>query len=174
MNKNVERVTRNRLEMQGFTGLDWDTLRQIRGWLRVGPAICATMVAAGLLFGSPLLIGGTVVFAALGAVLPMHPLDVPYNLVIRRWTGGPRIPSYGRPRRFSCGMAAAVALVAGLALASGYTILAFVFGVAFVVPVAVNVTTDFCPGSFIYQQACSRRGASCERHSSGAARHLLP
>ena len=157
MNANVAAKTRRRLEMQGFTGHDDNTLRQIRGWLRAGPEVCGIWMAIGLWQRSPGVIAAVAIFAALGTILPAHPLDVFYNQVIRRWRGGPQIPRYGRARRFSCAMAASTAGLAALALNCGSIEIAFVLGCAFMAATMMNVTTDFCPGAWIYSGVCRIR-----------------
>ena len=109
----------NRFEMKGFPRCDDTTLRTIRPWLRVGPAICGVWMAMGLITDSAATLWVLAPFAAFGAVLPVHPVDVPYNFVIRRWTRTPPLPSYGTPRRFSCAMASVWTSVTAWALASG-------------------------------------------------------
>jgi hypothetical protein len=141
-----------RFEMQGFIGCHAPTLRAIRPWLRVGPAICGASMAMGLMSGNPIALWVLAPFAALGAILPVHPVDIPYNFVIRRWTGTPAIPSYGRPRRFSCGLAAIWISATACALASGFAGIAMMLGSIFVTLSAVYVTSDFCFGSWIYQR----------------------
>ncbi len=49
-------VTRRRLEMQGFTGLDNRALTELAPWLRLTPVICTVWIAVGNLLdhGDPL------------------------------------------------------------------------------------------------------------------------
>jgi len=151
MRADLSSTTRMRFEMMGFTTCDDRMLRTIRPWLRVGPAICGIWMAVGLITDSAATLWVLAPFAALGAVLPVHPVDVPYNFVIRRWTRTPPIPSYGAPRRFSCAMASVWISVTAWALASGAVGLAHVLGSIFMAASAVYATTDFCLGSWIYQ-----------------------
>ncbi len=46
--KTVSPATRNRLEAQGFVGLDDATLADVGPWLRLSPAICMIWAAIGL------------------------------------------------------------------------------------------------------------------------------
>jgi len=143
---------RLRFELQGFTGCDVRMLAAIRPWLRVGPAVCGIWMAIGLISGSSVTLWVLAPFAALGAILPVHPVDVPYNYLIRHWTKTPRLPSYRAPRRFSCGLAGTFAALTASSLASGATGTALVLGLIFVSSSAAYVTTDFCLGSWIYQK----------------------
>jgi hypothetical protein len=142
-----------RIEMQGFTGCDIRALGAIRPWMRVAPGICGLWMAVGLIEESPPALWALAVFAALGVVLRVHPVDVPYNFFVRRWTRTGPIPSYGRPRRFACAMAALWASATAWALASEATVAALVLGSIFMASAFVTVTTDFCLGSWIYRQA---------------------
>ena len=86
--------TRERIEAQGFVGLDDRTLSQINYWLRLAPAICMAWTALGTMLGSAATLWALVPFAALGAVLPGHPFDVLYTYGFRRVTAGPPLPRY--------------------------------------------------------------------------------
>src|SRR5262252_8802157 len=126
--KNVlQSSTRRRLEMQGFF-CNVESLRAIRLWLRLGPAICGVWMAMGLFDQSPIALWALAPFAILGAFLPVHPFDVLYNEVIRRWTAQPPIPRYGLPRRFACLMAGIWISITALLLGTGMTGLALAFG----------------------------------------------
>jgi hypothetical protein len=144
--------TCRRLEMQGFVSCDVESLRAIRLWLRLGPAICGVWMALGLVLQSTAALWALVPFAILGAFLPVHPFDVLYNAVIRRWTAKPPIPSYGLPRRFACLMAGLWISIIALLLGAGRTGPALAFGGFFLVGVLLNVTSDFCLGSWIFQK----------------------
>ncbi len=152
MSATLSSKTGSRLKMQGFNGCDITTLRAIRPWLRVGPAICGVWMAIGIISGSAVTLWVLAPFAALGAILPVHPVDVPYNFVLRRWTRTPRLPSYGKPRRFSCALAGVWASITAWSLASGAKGPAMLLGAIFIASSAAVVTTDFCLGSWIFQR----------------------
>lgn len=93
---------RQRVEAQGFVGLDDQTINHINYWLRLSPAICMTWVAVGTALESTSVLWALAPFAMLGAVLPGHPFDVFYTFGVRPLTSGPAIPRYPLPRRFAC------------------------------------------------------------------------
>lgn len=146
----ISATARARIEAQGFTGLDGETLARINFWLRVAPFICMVWAAIGTIRESALMLWVLVPFALLGAVLPGHPFDVFYNFGFRRLTRGPRLPHYGLPRRFACLLATLILVGAALSFQLGHRVLGHVFGWFLVAAAFVNVTTGFCIPSFIY------------------------
>ncbi|MDX1584320.1 MAG: DUF4395 family protein, partial [Thermoanaerobaculia bacterium] len=109
---------RKLVEMQGFTGLDDPTLTALEPWLRLSPFLCMIVTAVGTITGSAAIIFALVPFAVGGAILDRHPFDSLYH-GLRRITDGPKIPRYGAPRRFSCGVAAVWLLATGSAFMLG-------------------------------------------------------
>ena len=162
MSKTVQAATRQRLEMQGFIGCDNRTLGTIRPWLRVAPAICGIWMAAAVFSGSALALWALVPFALLGALLRVHPFDLPYNAVIRRWAATPAIPAYAAPRRFACLLAAVWISLTAWMFQTNATRLGLFLGLAFIVFPALYVMSDFCVVSWLYdrtRRSFARAGA---------------
>jgi Domain of unknown function (DUF4395) len=145
--------TRQRLVMQGFACVDDETLLAIRPWLRLGPAICGAWTMAALIWRSAPGLWALVPFAALGGLFPVQPFDLPYNLVIRHWTGTPAIPRYGAAKRFACFLAAAWISATALLLDTGAAPVAIAFGTVPVISTMLYVTGDFCMGAWLYQRS---------------------
>jgi hypothetical protein len=156
----MSKIARRRahLEEQGFTGLSDREVRQLDPWVRLAPGVCLVWTLVATVLGSALALWVLVPFALLGAVLPVHPFDVPYNLGLRRLTGGPPIPRYRPARRFACAVAGLWVLAAAVAFTVGATTLGAVLGYALVVVAAVPVTTGFCFASFLWNRLVGRRG----------------
>ena len=152
----ISPATRRRLEIQGFVGLDDDALAAVAPWLRLAPALCATIGAVGTLLASPPLLWGLATAAALGAVLPFHPFDLIYSAGIRHIIGAPPLPPNRAPRRFACGVGCAWLLVAGSLFAANATIAGYILGGAFVATASLVATTHVCIPSLVYGGACSR------------------
>ena len=142
--------TRERIEAQGFVGLDDRTLLQINYWLRLAPAICMGWTAIGTFLASAPTLWGLVPFAALGAALPGHPFDVLYTYGFRRWTAGPPLPRYPLPRRLACLLATMMLTGAAVSFQTGHVIVGNVLGWFLVAAAFINVATGFCIPSFIY------------------------
>jgi hypothetical protein len=144
-------VTRARIEMQGFVGLDDDRLNEVRPWLRLAPALCAGWAAVATVMASPALFWALAPFAALGALRRGHPFDALYNHGLRHLLGTRPLPPYQAPRRFACGVATVWLAVTALAFSGGAETLGYALGGMLVAVALVPVTTDFCIPSFVFR-----------------------
>lgn len=154
------RRTRYLVELQGYCGLADRSVAALDPWLRVAPAVCAGWAAVATIGGSTgalAILGG---IAALGAALPLHPFDIPYNFVVRHWTGTPPIPASGVPRRFACGVATLWLAVTAGAFAAGAVYTGIVLGAAFTVTAMVPVVTGLCVPSWFLSQLLHGRGTA--------------
>jgi len=142
---------RARLEAQGFTNLDDDTLRTIEPWLRVAPAVCLVWAAAGTMLESPFVLGLLVPIALTGAIDRGHPFDAIYNHYVRHRRCEPRLPVYRAPRRFACILASVLLLGSAYSFAAGDAVTGHVLGWALVAAAAVTVTTGICIASYVYR-----------------------
>ncbi len=144
-------VVRKRLEIQGFTGLDDTTLREVAPWLRFTPAVCAVLMGLGTALALPALLWALVPVAALGALFPVHPFDLVYNFGLRRVTGTRSLPPNGAPRRFACGMAALWLAATASAFMVGAAAVGYVLGGVLTSVAALVGTTHFCIPSLMYR-----------------------
>lgn len=147
---------RRLIEMQGYEGLTDRHLREIDPWLRFAPAVCAMWAATATTLGSTWGLWQLSMVAALGATLPVHPIDLLYNGVIRRLMRTSAIPPTGLPRRFGYGMAMIFLTSAGAAFQEGATIAGTVIGYLFVAGAMVPVLTGFCMPAWIYSRNLAR------------------
>ncbi len=141
--------TRWLVELQGFTGLDDDTVRRINYGLRFAPFVCLIVTAIGTALASGTVLWWLLPFALAGAVLPGHPFDLLYNHGLRYLSGGARIPRYPRPRRFACALASLWLVATASCFDLGAVIAGQILGWALVAVAFVNVSTGFCVPSFI-------------------------
>lgn len=148
--RDVAASTRERIQAQGFVGLDDRTLSQINYWLRFAPAVCMLWAAVGTSRASAAIVWALVPLAALGAVLPNHPFDIVYTYGVRRWTAGPPLPRYPPPRRFACLLATGMLVGAAVSFQTGHVRVGSLLGWSLVGAAFVNVSTGFCVPSFIY------------------------
>lgn len=140
---------RERIQAQGFCGLDDETTVQINYPLRLSPAICMVWAAVGTALASPTILWVLVPFAALGAILPGHPFDLLYNYGLRHLLGRPPLPRYGVRRRFACGLATIMLIAAAWSFQAGRPMVGYIVGWSLVAAAFVNVSTGFCVPSFI-------------------------
>ena len=140
---------RERIQAQGFCGLDDATYAKINCPLRLSPAICMIWAALGTALASPTVLWALAPFALLGAILPGHPFDVLYNYGLRHLSGAPALPRYGVRRRFSCTSATAMLIAAGWSFHTAHLVAGYIIGGTLVTAAFVNVSTGFCIPSFI-------------------------
>jgi hypothetical protein len=148
MQSTLETVRTN-IEAQGFCGLDDETSMQINYPLRLAPAICMVWAAVGTALASPTILWALAPFAALGARLPGHPFDIPYNHGLRHLLGTPALPRYGGRRRFACALATVMIVAAAWGFQAGMPLLGHIVGWSLVAAAFVNVSTGFCIPSFM-------------------------
>jgi len=138
-----------RLRVQGFAADDaW--LAEVAPWLRLAPALCATVTAIGTVTASPLILAALAATAILGAILPFHPFDVLYNYGIRFLVGKRALPPNGAPRRFACGMASLWLIATALLFANGEAPAGYLLGTLFVAVALLVATTDICIPSIMF------------------------
>ena len=142
---NISAVARERIEAQGFCGLDAGLLAEINYPLRLAPAICMLWTAVGIAFASPAVLGALVPFAILGAVLPGHPFDVVYNFGLRHLFGKPPLPRYGVRRRMACIAASTALSVSASGFLFSIPTLGYIVGGMVVAGTLLNVSTGICP-----------------------------
>jgi hypothetical protein len=144
------------LDIQGFDAVDDAVLAETEMWIRLSPALCAGIAAAGTALASPWTLVALAAVAALGAALPFHPFDLAYNLGIRRVLSSPQLPRNRAPRRFACGMASAWLLVTGALFGAGYGVAGYVLGFTFVGTATLVATTHICLPSIMFRTACGQ------------------
>jgi len=136
---------RERIQAQGFCGLDDATYSQINYPLRLAPAICMLWAATGTALGSPTILWALVPFGALGALLSGHPFDVLYNHGLRHLFGTPALPRYGARRRLACAVATTWLIVAAWAFQAGMPAVGLIAGGAVITGTLLQVSTGICP-----------------------------
>ena len=138
-----------KIQAQGFCGLDETSASQFNYPLRFAPAICLVWTATGTAMASPTILLALVPLAFLGAVLPGHPFDVIYNFGLRHLMNRPALPRYGFRRRLGC-VAASIALTASASsFYFGIPTLGYVLGTMVALGTLLNVSTGLCPPAVI-------------------------
>jgi hypothetical protein len=145
----IDATVRERIEAQGFCGLDDATYERINYPLRLAPAICLVWAGVGTALASPMILWTLAPFAALGAIFRGHPFDVLYNYGLRHLSGGPALPRYGMWRRLSCALATMMLIAAAWSFQAGTATIGYLAGCLMVASASVNVSTGFCIGSFL-------------------------
>ena len=147
----ISPVTRRRLDIQGFDGVDDQTLAETGPWLRLAFALCSALAATGTILASPVFLWALVPVAALGAVFPVHPFDLLYNHGLRHFTGTRPLPKRGAPTRFACGVGAVWLLATGWLFQTGHTSAGYLLGGALACVGLLVSTTDICIPSLVFR-----------------------
>jgi len=142
-------TVRERIQAQGFCGLNDATYRQLNYPLRLSPAICMIWAAVGTALASPAILWALAPFAALGAILPGHPFDLVYNYGLRHVFNTPALPRYPLRRRFACLMATAMLVASAWGFQAGMPMVGYIVGWSLVGAAFVTVSTGFCIPSFL-------------------------
>ena len=143
--------TLQRLDIQGFDRVTEKQLAEVAPWLRLAFVLCAVLAGIGTVTASPWFLIAISPFALLGAVLPVHPFDLIYNLGIRHLTGTGPLPGRGAPVRFGCGVGTAWMLGTAWAFSEGHTLVGYILGFALTGVALLVGTTDICVPSMMYR-----------------------
>ena len=154
---------RQRLEAQGFHGLDDATLREIGPWLRWSPVLCTLVMVTGVALGSPAVLWALAATAFFGVWLPFHPFDLLYNYGARHLTGTRPLPHQGPQRRFACGIATIWLVATGWLFHTGATTLGYALGIPLVLVAGLVSVTHICIPSMVYNALFRPRRTVAER-----------
>ncbi len=144
--------TTTNLNEQGFGALDAAAQAHYAWPLRFTPGVGTTLVVIGLARRAPLWLGATALVALSGALLPNGmPIDLVYNLGVRRVFRAPPLPPTPKPRQFSYLLS--TGFLAGSALSFHYKrpALGFLLGGMVVIGGTILTTTLWCLGSWWYR-----------------------
>ena len=147
----ISPTTQRRLEIQGFVGIDEQTLAATAPWLRLAFGLCTVLAAAGTILASPVFLYALAPIALLGAIFPVHPFDLIYNYGLRHFTRTPPLPKRGPPGRFACGLGAVWLVATAVAFQYGALTTGYVLGGMLSVVGLLVSTIDFCIPSLIFR-----------------------
>jgi hypothetical protein len=147
----LTRITRRRLDIQGFERVEDVVLAPVAPWLRLAYGLCALMAALGTALASPLILLLLLPIASLAAMSPVHPFDLIYNHGIRYLTRTGPLPRRGSPARFACGLGAVWLLPTAYAFYAGLPMLGYALGTTLTGVAVLVSTTDICIPSLIYR-----------------------
>ncbi len=150
MGKALSVTTRRRLNVQGLSNVDDQTLAETALWLRMAFGMCALLAGAGTALASPMILWILMLIAALAALVPVHPFDLIYNYGIRYLRKTGPLPKRRAQTRFACGVGTVWLVATALAFHSGALIVGCILGVALTGVAVLVSTTDICIPSMIY------------------------
>ncbi len=92
----VKSSVRNRIEAQGFCGLNDATLRELAPWIRWTYTLGTLVTVIGVVTMSPAALWALAAITSVGIFLPFHPFDLLYNYGVRHLTGTGPFRTQGR------------------------------------------------------------------------------
>jgi len=115
------------------------------------PRLVGILVAVALLRQSGVLFLVLAVLLWWNVMLPaLNPFDALYNLLVAGPRGYPLMGSAPPPRRFAQGMAGTFMLATGIALLSGWSLVAWILQGLLITALLALIFGRFCLGSYIY------------------------
>jgi hypothetical protein len=139
-----------RIREQGYIFQTDAEIRELAYGNRFAYRICVTLVIFGVAFANIPVLSIMMAVAFLGLVLPNHPFDYIYNLVLCKKMNKPELPPRSRQLKFACAIAT---LFLGLTIYmfySGYAIWGYIIGGSLTGVAALVSTIDLCIPSKIY------------------------
>jgi hypothetical protein len=150
MGKTLSPTTRRRLDVQGFSDVNDETLAEVAPWLRMAFAMCAVLAGAGTALASPTILWALMPIAALAALFPVHPFDLIYNHGIRYLRNTGPLPKRRAQSRFACGVGAVWLVATAWAFQSGALMVGYILGAGLTGVAVLVSTTDICIPSMTY------------------------
>ena len=161
----VNSTVRNRLEAQGFCGLNDETLAQLAPWMRWTYTLGTLVTLIGVVLTSPVVLWVLAAITSVGIFLPFHPFDLLYNYGMRYLTRTGPLPNSGPQRHFVFVVATVWLVATGWAFYVGADIVGVALGVSLILVGALASITNFCIPSFIYNTVVGRRKAQGNRRA---------
>jgi hypothetical protein len=156
MSRTLSATTRRRLNTQGLSDIDDETLAEFAPWLRMAFGLCALLAGVGTALASPMILWVLTPIAALAALFPVHPFDLIYNYGIRYLRNTGTLPKRRAQSRFACGVGAVWLVATASAFQSGALIVGYILGAALTGIAVLVSTTDICIPSMIYNMLFRR------------------
>ena len=147
----ISPAVRNFMRQQGFAEEADSVCDMHFSGLYFQPRIVASLLVIAILLQNP------VFFFVLSAILwwnvvvpKWNPFELVYNRMIAAPRGKPTLSPAPAPRAFAQGMAAALMLLTGLALHSGWLVAAYILEALLVVAFGALLFGRFCLGAYIF------------------------
>ena len=155
--KELSAVGLKRLRAQGYTSQSDQELCQLAFGNRFAYQSCVTILIIGVTLSSiPILTVMTFV-ALLGVILPNHPFDYLYNLVLSKRMKKPQLPPRSAQLKFACTIATLWIGTTTYLFYQGMMISGYVIGGLLIGTVMLVATIDFCVPSIVYNALFSKQ-----------------
>ena len=155
----------SRIREQGYVCHTDAEIKDLAFGNRFAYRLCTTMLIFGVAFANIPLLSVMMVIAFFGVILPNHPFDYIYNLVLSKRMNKPKLPPRSNQLKFACSIATLWIGGTIYMFYSGLTNWGFILGASLIVVATLVGTIDFCIPSKIYN-AIFLRNAKAIKYSA--------
>jgi hypothetical protein len=140
----------NWIREQGYFKFSNAEIRELAFGNRFAYGVCTSLLIVGVAFANIPLLFIMMVVAFLGIVLPNHPFDYFYNLVLRTKLNKPKLPPRPKQLKFACTIATLWIGGTIYLFYSGLATWGYIAGASLIVVAGLVSTIDMCIPSKIY------------------------
>jgi len=166
VNKHISETRLKRLRQQGFTNYTNRQLEQMAFGIRFPYRLCVAIIVTAIVTESIPLFAIMLGIAVSGILLPYHPFDYIYNVLISKRMGRPKVPLRPKQLKFACSIASGFLATTVYLMVSGATTAGLILAGILAVFALSPATTDLCIPSIIYNALFGRKA---ERDSTETA-----
>ncbi len=151
-----------RLELRGITPSNDPAYARMLPWTKMAFVVGGTQAAIATTFADAAMLWQMVPVVALAVILPHHPIEYIYNLVIRHIIRAAPLPRNAAPVRFAFFLATLILASSAMAFDAGYTWLGYALGYQVTLVAGIFVFSSFCVPAAIWAFVTgNKRQISC-------------
>lgn len=154
-----------RIREQGYTCQTDAEIRELAFGNRFAYRLCLTFLIIGVAFANIPILTFMMLIAFFGVVLPNHPFDYIYNLVLRKKMNKPELPPRSNQLKFACSIATLWIGGTIYLFFSGLTSWGYISGTSLIGVASLVSTIDFCIPSKIYNALFLKKPKSVESNA---------
>jgi hypothetical protein len=140
----------NRIREQGYINQTNAEIIELSFGNRFAYKVCVSLLIIGVSFSNIPLLSVMMLIAFLGVVIPNHPFDYIYNLVLHKKMNKPALPPRSQQLKFACAIATISLGLTIYSFYSGQVVLGYIIGGSLIGVALLVSTIDLCIPSKIY------------------------
>jgi hypothetical protein len=138
------------IRTQGYCNYSDSDLSELAFGNRFAYYLCSFFLLIGIISANIPILGTMMIVSIFGIILPNHPFDYIYNILLSKPLNKPKLPRRSKQLKFACIVSAIWLATTIYLFYSGLAIAGYVSGgVLFSIAILVS-TTDFCIPSLVY------------------------
>lgn len=161
----LSQIRINRIREQGYICQTDAEIKELAFGNRFAYRLCVTLLIFGVSFANIPLLTFMMLIAFFGIVLPNHPFDYIYNLVLRKKMNKPELPPRSNQLKFACTVATLWIGATIYLFFTGLTIWGYITGASLIGVAALVSSIDFCIPSKIYNALFLKKPKAIESNT---------